>query len=121
MTTTPAFLCLKLLFEIFGYVPACGPRQGPVTTPPRFCTLCCDHTVNGVPYVRIDLFARNGKTEDIPRAESNGTLTIRAWKGSADPPVSTNKQNLSIKSTQLTFNLLFHSFSLLPRQMYLHL
>lgn len=59
----------KIAFrEIFGYVPACGPRQGPVRTPPRFCTLRYDHTVNGAPYARIDLFARNGKTEDIPRS-----------------------------------------------------
>lgn len=51
------------------YSPVCGPRQGPVTTPPPFCTERSNRLVNGALRARIDLFARNGETEDIRRID----------------------------------------------------
>lgn len=54
------------------YSPVCGPRQGPVTTPPPFRAERSNRSVNGV--LRslracIDLFARNGETEGIRRID----------------------------------------------------
>lgn len=86
---TSAFFRLKSLFvKSWNTFLRVGRDKALVKTPPRFYTPSYD-TVNGAPYSRIDLFARNGKTKVHARIRFISTLTILR-NGSANPSVSRN-------------------------------
>lgn len=83
-----AFLRLKSLFvKSWDTFLRVGRDKVLVTTPPRFYTSSYD-TVNGAPYSRIDLFARNGKTKVHLESDWLALWLSMLRNDFADPSVS---------------------------------